>query len=89
MGQNIIRTTARKYFIYFNDKKTIQDWRNANCGSLIWWTFERSRPKGHIGVHVKQPFIWQSGSSTGPSKEKLFDGGFWDKNFVGSKKVLE
>jgi len=51
-------------------------WSKGNCGDFIWWTLEPNRPFGHIGYHVNQPYVWQSGSSTGPSKEKLFEGEF-------------
>lgn len=85
----IPRTTARKYYIYFSNKKTIRDWTNVSCGNVIWWTFEHSRPKGHIGVAVKRPRFWQSGSSGGVYSRKFFEGSYWAKNFDGAKDVLK
>ena len=85
IGRPVPRTTARKYFVLASGER--KGWREAGCGDWIWWTFKPSRPHGHIGMHVELPFVWQSGSSTGPERELLFEGGFWDRYFDGSKSV--
>jgi cell wall-associated NlpC family hydrolase len=85
IGQPVPRTTAKKYAILADGKR--KHWSKGSCGNWIWWTFSPDRPFGHIGIHIEQPYVWQSGSSTGPSKEKLFRGSFWDKNFEVTKAL--
>lgn len=86
-GDPIPRTTARKYWIYFESDPV--GWKDAECGSLIWWTLEKDRPKGHMGIMVKNPKFWQAGSSSGVYSRKFFEGSYWDKNFVGAKSSLD
>lgn len=82
-GKPLPRTTSKKYWLAIDSDPVT--WKNASCGYFIWWTLTPDRPYGHIGVHVKHPNIWQSGSSTGPTKEKLFEGSYWDTHSKGSK----
>lgn len=77
------RTTSKKYYILASGKD--KEWNKGECGDWIWWQFRSDRPYDHIGMHIEQPFAWESGSSTGPVKVKLFKGGFWDKKFKASK----
>ncbi len=86
-GNPVPRTTARKYWIYFEDEA--KHWKESKCTDLVWWTLEEDRPKGHIGVMVKNPKFWQAGSSNGVYSRKFFDGSYWDKNFVGAKSSLD
>ena len=83
IGKPVPRTTSKKYNILAEGKG--KDWREGNCNDWIWWTFEPDRPFGHIGMHINSTRVWQSGSSTGPNSETLFDGSFWDKKFEESK----
>ena len=83
IGNPVPRTTARKYWIYFKSKP--EHWKNSTCGNIVWWTLERSRPKGHIGIMVENPRFWQAGSSGGVYSRIFFKGSFWSKHFVGSK----
>lgn len=85
MNKPLPRTTSKKYWLMIDSKKV--SWNDAKCGYFIWWTFSIGRPYGHIGIHINQPYIWQSGSSTGPNKVKLFKKSYWVKYFVGSKEV--
>lgn len=85
IGKPVPRTTAAKYYLMASGED--KHWDEANCGDWIWWQFKPSRPYGHIGMHVKQPNAWQSGSSTGPTEIELFQGGFWDRKFKVSKEM--
>jgi len=86
IGQPVPRTTAAKYYIAAEGDD--KHWSNATCGDWIWWQFSPDRPYGHIGIHADQSHVWQSGSSTGPTKIQMQDGGYWDKQFKTSKKKL-
>ena len=82
-GKPIPRTTSKKYWIFFKSKPT--HWNNTKCGYLVWWSFNSTRPYGHIGIMIDFPNFWQSGSSTGPVQKKFIKNGYWDKIFVGAK----
>ena len=86
MGHPVPRTTARKYWIYFDSKPT--GWRNVTCGNVAWWTFSHGRPKGHIGIVTKAPKFWQAGSSGGVYSRRFFQGSFWVEHFAGAKDYL-
>ena len=83
IGRPVPRTTSAKYYILAAGPE--KHWTEAGCGDWIWWQFSAGRPYGHIGMHVKQPHAWQSGSSTGPTEITLFKGGYWDKRFKATK----
>ncbi len=84
IGKPVPRTTSYKYYVSTNSERMF--WKEAKCSYLIWWTFSPDRPYGHIGMHVHQPFVWQSGSSTGPTEIKMIKKGYWGKRFETSKK---
>jgi len=79
------RTTARKYWLMANGDE--KHWKQANCTDWVWWQFNPKRPYGHIGIMVKNPKFWQSGSSNGVYSRKFFMNSFWDEHFEGAKKV--
>jgi cell wall-associated NlpC family hydrolase len=83
IGSPIPRSTSRKYALLAGGPD--KHWSRADCGYWIWWTLSPDRPLGHIGMHVTQPHIWQSGSSTGPTRKRLFIGSYWDEHFEMSK----
>ena len=83
IGQPVPRTTSWKYWIMI-DKKPVK-WQNAECSYWVWFQFTPDRPYGHIGIMVKNPKFFQSGSSGGVYSRTFFEGSFWNKNFVGSK----
>jgi len=83
IGRPVPRTTSARYFILAAGRE--KHWKEGACGDWIWWTLQEQRPYGHIGMHARQPEVWQSGSSTGPVDLRLFDGDYWDRRFVGSK----
>ena len=83
MGKPIPRTTSKKYWITFNTE--VINWKNATCGSLVWWTI--NRPYGHIGIMLNSPNFYQSGSSTGPVPKTFFKNSYWNRYFVGTKKT--
>lgn len=83
IGEPIPRTTSRKMWILANGKS--KHWSNSTCGDWTFFTFSPDRPKGHIGMITLNPEFYQSGSSTGPVKEKYIRDGFWDKKHVGTK----
>lgn len=85
IGSPLPRTTSKKYYLTIDTKE--KHWSEASCTNLIWWTFQPNRPYGHIGMHLKDDKITQSGSSTGPTENKIKDNGFWDKNFETSKDI--
>ena len=87
MGRPVPRTTSKKY--YLTTKGQDNHWSEAQCGWLVWWTLSPNRPYGHIGMHVEHPDIWQSGSSTGPTRISFRTGGYWDRNFESSKRFME
>lgn len=77
------RTTAAKYYLLAAGPAI--HWSAAPCGAWIWWSFSPNRPYGHIGMQVRQPHAYQSGSSTGPTQITLAPNNFWDRKFVASK----
>lgn len=83
IGKPIPRTTSRKLWILANGDA--KHWSNSTCGDWTFFTFSPDRPKGHVGMITKNPNFYQSGSSTGPNKEKFIRNGFWDKKHVGTK----
>lgn len=83
IGKPIPRTTSKKLAILADGER--KHWSEGGCGDWIWWTFGPDRPFGHIGMQVGNETAWQSGSSTGPTSEKLFEGSYWDKNFEVTK----
>jgi cell wall-associated NlpC family hydrolase len=85
IGKPVPRTTAAKYFILAGGEEA--HWSEAGCGYWIWWTLQPHRPYGHVGMHVEQPMVWQSGSSTGPVEIKMWGGGYWDRSFEASKSM--
>jgi len=87
IGKPVPRTTAAKYYIAAKGKD--KHWMEAGCGDWTWWQFSPDRPYGHIGINTKQPHVWQSGSSTGPTQIQMIDGGYWDQRFKASKAVNE
>lgn len=86
IGRPVPRTTAAKYYLLAVSPP--EHWAVMDCGAWIWWSFSPDRPYGHIGMHVRQPYAWQSGSSTGPTEITLSAGGFWDRKFVASKSII-
>lgn len=85
IGEPIPRTTSKKLAILADGER--KHWSDGDCGDLIWWTFSPDRPFGHVGMQIGNETAWQSGSSTGPNREKLFEGSFWDKNFEVTKSL--
>jgi cell wall-associated NlpC family hydrolase len=85
IGWPVPRTTSAKYFILAKGEE--KHWKDGLCGDWIWWTLQGNRPYGHIGMHTRQPVVWQSGSSTGPIDVMLFDSSFWDRHFAGTKSL--
>lgn len=83
IGEPVPRTTAIKMAIMASGER--KSWKEGNCGDWIWWSFSPDRPFGHMGMHTEQPYVWQSGSSTGPTRETMFEGSYWDKNFEVTK----
>lgn len=85
IGKPVPRTTSKRYFLFASGAE--RHWREAQCGDWVWWTLQAHRPYGHIGMHVEQPVVWQSGSSTGPAGIRLSEGGYWDGIFEASKSL--
>lgn len=86
MGKPIPRTTARKYWVFFDGKGF--HWRSASCADIVWWQFTGDRPYGHIGIVVNPPAFYQSGSSRGVYSREFFKGSFWDRKFAGAKEGI-
>ena len=83
IGKPIPRTTSRKLWILAGGDS--KDWSNSTCGDWTFFTLSPDRPKGHVGMITKNPNFYQSGSSTGPNKEKFIKNNFWDNKHVGTK----
>lgn len=83
IGEPIPRTTSKKLAILADGKR--KHWSEGNCSDWIWFTFSSDRPFGHVGMHINATRVWQSGSSTGPTPETLFQGSYWDRNFEVTK----
>jgi len=83
IGRPVPRTTSKRYFLTLDS--TEKHWTDAQCGDWIWWTLTPDRPYGHIGMHTRQPEVWQSGSSTGPTSISMVKGNYWDDVFEASK----
>ena len=86
LGRPVPRTTANKYWLMLESRA--RHWSEAECGDLVWWTLKHSRPYGHIGIMVRPPGFWQSGSSRGVYSRTFFKGSYWDRNFEGAKPGL-
>lgn len=87
IGEPVPRTTSKKY--YLSTKGPDMHWGEADCGYVIWWTLDPSRPYGHLGMHYEQPTVWHSGSSTGPTRERMWKSGYWDEYFESSRKFYK
>lgn len=83
IGEPVPRTTSKKYNLLAEGEP--KHWEKGSCGDWIWWTFSADRPYGHIGMHIDPVEVWQSGSSTGPTEIKMWEGGYWDGIFEETK----
>ncbi len=85
ISKPVPRTTAVKYYLMIDGSDI--HWSNASCGDWIWWQFSDGRPYGHIGMHTNQSYVWESGSSTGPTQIAMEEGNYWDIRFKASKSI--
>jgi len=83
IGKPVPRTTSKKYNILAGGSP--KHWQDGKCLDWIWWTFTPDRPYGHIGMHITNDIVWQSGSSTGPTETNMFTSSYWDGIFDESR----
>ena len=83
MGNPIPRTTARKYYIMIDASKT--HWQESECGYLVWWTLNNTRPFGHIGIMLEDNEFSHASSSRGLIISEFHENNYWDNHFETCK----
>ncbi len=67
--------------------KRQMDFTKLMPGDLLFFTFDRNRPRGHVGIYVGDGKMIQAGTSTGVAIVRL-DTSYYKKGFQVAKRIL-